>query len=128
MNELKNKRIEQLITAIKKEHKNLDVRCRHGIYDFYVSVKNIDNRIVLLERQLFTIAYSVGSNGGGFYRRAVNHRQAILATVGLTESDINRDESITFNHREYWEKKKVLGYPKCPWYDDKKFTQPPTRL
>ena len=128
MNNAKEIRIDQLVTAIKKEHKNLDVRCRHGIYDFYISVENIDDRIVLLERQLFTIAYSVGSNDGGFYLRAVAHRQSILATVGLVESDINRSGSITFNHRKYWERKKALGYPKCPWYDDKKFTQEPVSI
>lgn len=128
MNTSKINRIEQLIVAIKNEHKNLDIRCKTQIYDFYQSVENVANRIVLLERLLSTIAYSVGSNGGGFYRHAVAHRRSILSSVGLVESDLNYDESIKFNHREYWQKKKDLGYPKCPWYDDKKFTHEPTRI
>lgn len=128
MSEILKERIEQLVVAIKNEHKHLDKRCRYQIYDFYQSVINLDERIVLLERLLFSIAYSVGSNNGGFQLRAIAHRQLILSSVGLVESDLNYDESIKFNHREYWQNKKALGYPKCPWYDDKKFTSEPARI
>jgi len=125
---VKNKRIEDLITAIKKEHVHLDIRCRHQIYDFFESVLNQDHRIIFLERMLSYMAYDVGSNGGGFHCQAVKHRHITLANVGLLFSDLNCDEKIKFNFSKYWKMKEGLGYPKCPWYDHERFTHTSYRL